>query len=353
MSHVRNPILFTAIVACFVLLYGAFAAPPILAQDAPEDSINQAETAPTETVTGDQPEDQPESQPAAVTEEPQGGDEVPTTPAGDDTTAAMTEDTTAAATDEPPSSPREAVSPTEDTLIRLEDVLTGEQPPAEGDIGADTMMAADTAVTTAPEPEAQMVEDETSYTDVTFAPGEKPRVTIETNMGTFTIELWPDVAPNHCKSFVYLAEKGFYDSLLFYRVVPGYLIQGGCPFNNGTGGPGYTLAPEFSNKPHEDGTVSASRLEDDLNSAGSQFFICLGRAMSLDGKYTVFGKVVDGIDIVHQIEGVPTQAERPTSPVRMLSVQVQREEADTGPAPGTATVPEAATDTTQGTEHER
>jgi peptidyl-prolyl cis-trans isomerase B (cyclophilin B) len=331
MTHVRNPILFAAIVACLVLLYGVVAAPLALAQDAPEDSLRQPETMPPDSLSGDQPQASPESQPAA-TEEPEDGDEAMTPPQAEDTTA----------------TPTGTPTPPEDSLLRLEDVLTGRQPATEGGASMDTTMAADTTVTpdtagaTAAEPKAQVEEKETSYKDITFAPGEKPRVTIRTNMGTFVIELWPDVAPNHCKSFVYLANKGFYDSLLFYRVVPGYLIQGGCPFNNGTGGPGYTLAPEFSNKPHEDGTVSASRLENDLNSAGSQFFICLGRAMSLDGKYTVFGKVVDGLDIVHEIEAVPTQAERPTSPVRMLSVTVQREAADTEPPP------EAVSDSIQG-----
>lgn len=160
------------------------------------------------------------------------------------------------------------------------------------------------------------------YKNIKFAEGEKPVVVMETSMGTITIELWPDVAKKHCQSFVYLINKGFYDSLTFHRIVPGFVIQGGDPLGNGTGGPGYNVPAEFSNKPHEDGILSMAR-SNDPNSAGSQFFICLGRLTKLDNNYTVFGKVTDGLDVVHKIEKVETKGERPTTPVYMTKVYMK------------------------------
>lgn len=171
---------------------------------------------------------------------------------------------------------------------------------------------------TAAEPE----DPKAPYKNIKFEKGEKPVVVMETSMGTITIELWPDVAPKHCQSFVYLINKGFYDSLTFHRIVPGFVIQGGDPLGNGTGGPGYNVPAEFSNKPHEDGILSMARANDP-NSAGSQFFICLGRLTNLDNKYTVFGKVIDGLDVVHKIEKAPTKRERPDTPVYMTKVYMK------------------------------
>ncbi|GAB4325474.1 MAG: hypothetical protein Kow0074_19260 [Candidatus Zixiibacteriota bacterium] len=167
------------------------------------------------------------------------------------------------------------------------------------------------------------VNPDAPYEYVEFAAGEKPHVIITTTMGDIEIELWPDVAPRHCQSFVHLVKSGFYDSLTFHRVVPGFIIQGGDPLGNGTGGPGYTLRPEFSDRPHKEGTVSMARLPNDPNTAGSQFFICLGRLQSLDGEYTVFGEVVDGLNVIHDIERVPVEAERPRSPVYMTKVRMK------------------------------
>jgi peptidyl-prolyl cis-trans isomerase B (cyclophilin B) len=176
-----------------------------------------------------------------------------------------------------------------------------------------------------PKVEAEPEDPTAPYKNVKFDEGEKPVVVMETSMGTITIELWPDVAPKHCQSFVHLINKGFYDSLLFHRIVPGFVIQGGDPLGNGTGGPGYNVPAEFSNKPHEDGILSMARSQSP-NSAGSQFFICLGRLTSLDNKYTVFGKVTDGLDVAHKIEKVPTQRERPTEPVKMTKVYLKETE---------------------------
>lgn len=129
---------------------------------------------------------------------------------------------------------------------------------------------------------------------------ENPIVTIHTDYGDMVIELYRDVAPAHADSFVALTEKGFYDGLTFHRIIDGFMIQGGCPQGTGTGGPGYSLPAEFSDLPHVDGTLSMARSQDP-NSAGSQFFVCLGRAAFLDNKYTVFGQVLDGYDVLHKI----------------------------------------------------
>jgi peptidyl-prolyl cis-trans isomerase B (cyclophilin B) len=118
--------------------------------------------------------------------------------------------------------------------------------------------------------------------------------------GEITIELFPGEAPKTVANFVTLAKKGFYDKLTFHRVEPGFVVQGGDPKGNGTGGPGYTIKAEFNAHKHVRGTVAMARSADP-DSAGSQFYICLGPASFLDGKYTVFGIVTKGMDVVDGI----------------------------------------------------
>ena len=118
--------------------------------------------------------------------------------------------------------------------------------------------------------------------------------------GEITIELFPGEAPKTVANFVALAKKGFYDKLTFHRVEPGFVVQGGDPKGNGTGGPGYTIKAEFNAHKHVRGTVAMAR-STDPDSAGSQFYICLGPASFLDGKYTVFGLVTKGMDVVDGI----------------------------------------------------
>ncbi|MFM1832045.1 MAG: Peptidyl-prolyl cis-trans isomerase [Planctomycetota bacterium] len=139
-----------------------------------------------------------------------------------------------------------------------------------------------------------------------------PRATIETNHGTIVVELWDDVAPNHVKNMLELGEKGFYDGLGFHRILPGFVIQGGCPNTRegasgmpGTGDPGYKVNAEFNDRKHEKGVLSMAR-SGHPDSAGSQFFICLSRekCQHLDGQYTAFGQVVEGLDVVDRIAGV-------------------------------------------------
>ncbi|MCX8094207.1 MAG: peptidylprolyl isomerase [Candidatus Goldbacteria bacterium] len=123
---------------------------------------------------------------------------------------------------------------------------------------------------------------------------------IETEKGTIKFKFFEQDAPNTVANFISLAEKHFYDGLTFHRYEPGFVIQGGCPYGNGTGGPGYTIKAEFNNRPHLEGTVAMARAQDP-DSAGSQFYICLAPAPFLDGKYTVFGQVIEGMDVVHKI----------------------------------------------------
>jgi peptidyl-prolyl cis-trans isomerase B (cyclophilin B) len=126
--------------------------------------------------------------------------------------------------------------------------------------------------------------------------------------GEFRIEFYPEDAPKTVENFVGLAKKGFYDGLLFHRVVPNFVVQGGDPQGNGTGGPGYTIKAEFNKQPHVRGTVAMARSQHP-DSAGSQFYICYGPTPHLDGNYTVFGKVVTGMEHVDRIK----QGDRMTS----------------------------------------
>jgi peptidyl-prolyl cis-trans isomerase B (cyclophilin B) len=134
---------------------------------------------------------------------------------------------------------------------------------------------------------------------------------IHTKLGDITLKFFPDVAPNHVNNFIELAKKGFYNGTIFHRVVPKFVIQGGDPNSknpdrskHGMGGPGYQLKAEFSNRPHKRGTLSMARSVHP-DSAGSQFFICVADASFLDGKYTMFGEVVKGMEVVDQIVSQP------------------------------------------------
>jgi len=138
------------------------------------------------------------------------------------------------------------------------------------------------------------------------------RAIIETGHGEIELELLPDVAPKHVESFVTLARKGFYDGTTFHRVIPGFMIQGGCPHskdaanrsNHGTGDPGYNVDAEFNDTRHDRGVLSMARASDP-NSAGSQFFICVGDSHFLDGQYSAFGRVLRGMEVADAIVNQP------------------------------------------------
>lgn len=143
-------------------------------------------------------------------------------------------------------------------------------------------------------------------TPATATPEPPPRVKIETTEGTIVVQLCPDVAPRHSENFLNLVHNGFYDGLTFHRVVPGFIVQGGCPHGDGTGGAGYQIQAELNDTPHDRGTLSMCRTADP-HSASSQFFFCLERenCRHLDRQYTAFGKVVEGMDAVERIAAAP------------------------------------------------
>jgi peptidyl-prolyl cis-trans isomerase B (cyclophilin B) len=129
---------------------------------------------------------------------------------------------------------------------------------------------------------------------------------LDTDRGNIVIELYPNVAPKTVANFEALSKKGFYNGLTFHRVVPGFVVQGGDPKGDGSGGPGYDLPAEISPaEKHLRGTVATARLGDEVNpdrkSSGSQFYICLEPQPSLDGQYTIFGGVVEGMNVVDKI----------------------------------------------------
>lgn len=141
---------------------------------------------------------------------------------------------------------------------------------------------------------------------------EQTQAIIETKFGNITLRFFPDVAPGHVKNFLDLAKNGSYDNTVFHRVIPGFMIQGGDPTSKdpakrrafGTGGPGYTIKAEFNDKPHKRGTLSMARAGHP-DSAGSQFFICVKDAPFLDRQYTVFGEVVNGMEVADKIVSQP------------------------------------------------
>lgn len=155
---------------------------------------------------------------------------------------------------------------------------------------------------------------------------EKTTAVIKTKFGDITLKFFPDAAPNHVTNFVDLARSGFYDGTIFHRVIPGFMIQGGDPntkspdrSRHGMGGPGYSVKAEFSNLPHKRGTLSMARAAQP-DSAGSQFFVCAAPAPFLDGKYTVFGEVTSGMEVVDKIISQPRDPR--DNPLERVEMQV-------------------------------
>ena len=154
-----------------------------------------------------------------------------------------------------------------------------------------------------------------------------PIAVFETNQGTFEVELFEDKAPITVKNFTDLAEKGFYDGLIFHRVIDGFMIQGGDPNGTGTGGPGYTIPDEFGEGWKQDSEGVLSMANAGPNTGGSQFFITLAPTPWLDGHHAIFGKVVKGMDVVRAIGKVDTDfQDKPLSKVVMEKVTIRREE---------------------------
>ena len=145
---------------------------------------------------------------------------------------------------------------------------------------------------------------------------------MNTSMGAIEIELFDEDAPNTVENFRTLVGKGFYDGLIFHRVIRDFMIQGGCPQGTGTGGPGYTFADEFNAHPVVRGALAMANAGPDTN--GSQFFILTAAAYpSLDGKHTVFGRISSGMDVVEAIEAADTDGhDRPRTPITISAVTV-------------------------------
>jgi len=164
---------------------------------------------------------------------------------------------------------------------------------------------------------------------------------LHTTAGEIDIRFFPDVAPNHVKNFIDLAEKGFYNGTKFHRVIPGFMIQGGdpntisgSPANWGTGGSGKYVNAEFNSVKHKRGIVSMAR-SSDPNSASSQFFIMVADYPSLDNQYSVFGQVTKGMDVADKIVNAPTaQQDRPINPTTITKVVIRdAKDNEKGPAP--------------------
>ena len=160
------------------------------------------------------------------------------------------------------------------------------------------------------------------------ASGKEPRAIIETKLGSMEIRFFPDKAPKHVENFIKLAKAGFYDKTIFHRVIPGFMIQGGDPNTKdekdkskyGTGDPGYKIKAEFNDRPHVRGAVSMARSQDP-DSAGSQFFIVVKDTPHLNGKYTVFGEVVKGMEVADKI--VSQQRDTRDNPLERIEMTVK------------------------------
>lgn len=150
-----------------------------------------------------------------------------------------------------------------------------------------------------------------------------PTVTFQTTQGTMRAEIFQDKAPATSKNFLTLVKKGYYNGLTFHRVIPGFMIQGGCPEGTGRGGPGYTIPDEFHATLRHDSPGIFSMANAGPNTGGSQFFITLAPTPWLNGKHAIFGKLLSGHEVVAKIAGVARDGQdRPRSPIRIEKVSV-------------------------------
>jgi peptidyl-prolyl cis-trans isomerase B (cyclophilin B) len=158
--------------------------------------------------------------------------------------------------------------------------------------------------------------------NVTILSSASPTMTLETEEGVITLELWADKAPNHVANMISLARAGFYDGTVFHRIIPGFMIQGGCPKGDGTGDAGYKIPDEATTGEFMRGVLGMAR-RSEPHSAGSQFFICTGDAPHLNGKYAAFGRVLDGLEVVDRIVAKPAEKERAIQPVKVLKATAE------------------------------
>lgn len=163
---------------------------------------------------------------------------------------------------------------------------------------------------------SKKAEVESAVENVDFE-NKKYQIQLETSKGMIKLNLWSGKAPGHCKNMIGLSKIGYYDGLIFHRVISGFMIQGGCPKGSGTGGPGYNIDAEFNDAHHKSGVLSMAR-STDPNSAGSQFFVCLEDSEFLNGQYTAFGETADeeSLAVVKSIGAVATASDdRPNEDV--------------------------------------
>ena len=161
-----------------------------------------------------------------------------------------------------------------------------------------------------------------NYNNLISNPSSKLIMVLES--GNVIIETYPKMAPNHVKRITKLAENGFYDNLTFHRVIKGFMAQGGDPKGNGTGGSGENIKEEFNDLKHTRGIVSMARASDP-DSADSQFFICYDDLPSLDGKYTIWGKVIEGMHLIDRIpEGRGSNGQVLSNPTKIVTMRVQK-----------------------------
>ena len=158
---------------------------------------------------------------------------------------------------------------------------------------------------------------------VTFDPKQTYTAVMETNKGVVKIKLLPDVAPMHVTSFMYLTRLGFYDGLSFHRVITGFMAQGGCPLGTGTGGPGYQFAGEYSPNVKHDRGALLSMANAGPGTDGSQFFLTFVPTPWLDGRHTIFGEVVEGMDVLKKLEAAGSQSGRTSEPLKMDKVTIE------------------------------
>ncbi len=209
-----------------------------------------------------------------------------------------------------------------------------QQPKTETASAADTAVTAAPAETTPPTPpesiSAQPGTTKAGILTDTLDPTRLPKdlyITIKVrDFGTMKVKFYTEDAPKNVANVANNAIKGFYNGLTFHRIVPGFVVQGGDPKGDGTGGPGYTVPAEIKRK-HEKGAMAMARTGDAVNpkkeSSGSQFYLCLEALPMLDGNYTVIGKLVEGMDVLQRIGAVKTGPnDRPVTPVVMESVTV-------------------------------
>jgi peptidyl-prolyl cis-trans isomerase B (cyclophilin B) len=173
--------------------------------------------------------------------------------------------------------------------------------------------------------EGQQTEQKTEATAEVQTPqaNTNPQVVLETDSGNIVLELYPAEAPVTVENFLKLVNQKFYDGLTFHRVIPDFMIQGGDPKGDGSGGPGWTIKGEFGARKHVPGTISMARTSDP-NSAGSQFFICVATTPHLDGQYAAFGQAVEGLEVARKIVAVPRDPrDKPLAPIHIKRAYVK------------------------------